>query len=89
MTRQDHTDSSSNPSASNSSTDSSSRSRSDDAAGLGPGITSTDVAAAMAVPLAVASEHLLMAEAKEVLCRDDGPQGLRFFRNFFRNPWAH
>ncbi|GAB4820027.1 hypothetical protein N2152v2_007073 [Parachlorella kessleri] len=83
-----HTDSSSsNPSASNSSTDSSSRS--DDAAGLGPGITSTDVAAAMAVPLAVASEHLLMAEAKEVLCRDDGPEGLRFFRNFFRNPWAH
>ena len=87
VTPQDNTDSSSTPaSGSNSSADSSSRS--EDGAGLGPGITSTEVAAAMAVPLAVAAEHLLMAEAKEVLCRDDGPEGLRFFRNFFRNPWA-
>jgi hypothetical protein len=50
---------------------------------LGPGVTSTDVAATLAVPLAVAGEHLLTAEARGVLCRDDGPEGLRFFRNFF------
>lgn len=51
--------------------------------GLGRPLTSSDVAAALSVPLAVASEHLLAAEAQGVLCRDDGPEGLRFFRNFF------
>lgn len=50
---------------------------------LGPGITATDVSAQLAVPLPVASEHLLTAEGAGVLCRDDGPEGLRFFRNFF------
>lgn len=54
---------------------------------LGPAITQTEAAAALQVPLAVASEHLLMAEARGVLCRDDGgPEGLRFFRNFFLDP---
>lgn len=54
---------------------------------LGPAVTQTEAAAALRVPLAVASEHLLMAEARGVLCRDDsGPEGLRFFRNFFRDP---
>lgn len=50
---------------------------------LGPGIGVSDAAATLAVPLAVAGEHLLVAEARGVLCRDDGPEGLRFFRNFF------
>lgn len=51
--------------------------------GLGPGISATDVASSMSVPLAVAAEHLVTAEGAGVLCRDDGPEGLRFFRNFF------
>ena len=29
------------------------------------------------------SDFLLTAELRGVLCRDDGPEGLRFFRNFF------
>ena len=29
------------------------------------------------------NELLAAAEARGALCRDDGPQGLRFFRNFF------
>ena len=52
-------------------------------AGLGAPLTASDVAAALAVPLAVAGEHLAAAEARGTLCRDDGPEGLRFFRNFF------
>jgi ESCRT-II complex subunit VPS36 len=51
--------------------------------GLGRPLTSSDVAAALSVPLAIANEHLLAAEAKGVLCRDDGPEGVRFYRNFF------
>lgn len=51
--------------------------------GLGPALTATDVAQALTIPLAIASEHLLTAESRGVLCRDDGPEGLRFFRNFF------
>ena len=53
------------------------------AAGLGAPLAASDVAAALAVPLAVAAEHLAAAEARGTLCRDDGPEGLRFFRNFF------
>ncbi|KAK9843451.1 hypothetical protein WJX81_003206 [Elliptochloris bilobata] len=51
--------------------------------GLGAPLAASDVAAALAVPLAVAGEHLAAAEARGALCRDDGPEGLRFFRNFF------
>ncbi|KAL0041605.1 hypothetical protein WJX79_009094 [Trebouxia sp. C0005] len=51
--------------------------------GLGPAVTASDVASALAVPLPIASEHLLTAESRGGLCRDDGPEGLRFFRNFF------
>ncbi|KAK9803478.1 hypothetical protein WJX73_006449 [Symbiochloris irregularis] len=51
--------------------------------GLGPSLTASDVARALQVPLPIASEHLTMAEGAAVLCRDDGPEGLRFFRNFF------
>ena len=53
----------------------------------GPGsltaLTASDVASALMIPLPIASEHLLTAESRGVLCRDDGPEGLRFFHNFF------
>ena len=55
----------------------------DEPTGLGPPLTASDVAAALSMPLAVAAEHLKTAEAAGVLCRDEGPEGLRFFRNFF------
>jgi ESCRT-II complex subunit VPS36 len=41
------------------------------------------VAAALGVPLPVAGEHLAAAEAAGMLCRDDGPEDVRFFKNFF------
>ncbi|GLC37231.1 hypothetical protein PLESTB_001145500 [Pleodorina starrii] len=51
---------------------------------LGPGLTSSDVALALGgISVAIAAEHLLTAEARGVVCRDDGPEGLRFYRNFF------
>jgi len=49
----------------------------------GRAISASEVATALSVPLTIAAQHLATAEAKAVLCRDDGPQGLRFFRNFF------
>eukprot|EP01025_Chloroclados_australasicus_P051888 TRINITY_DN6043_c0_g2_i1.p1 TRINITY_DN6043_c0_g2~~TRINITY_DN6043_c0_g2_i1.p1 ORF type:complete len:536 (-),score=76.62 TRINITY_DN6043_c0_g2_i1:243-1778(-) len=49
----------------------------------GVAVTSNQVAQKMGVPVSIAQEHLLLAEKKLVLCRDDGPEGLRFFRNFF------
>ena len=51
--------------------------------GLGRPLTASDVGAALGVPLTIAAEHLLAAETAGALCRDDGPEGLRFFRNFF------
>ncbi len=56
--------------------------------GLGKSLTASDVAAALSVPLAIASEHLLAAESHGALCRDDGPEGLRFYRNFFADDWS-
>ncbi len=52
-------------------------------AGLGPGLTAPHVSARLGVPVAIAGEWLLAAESQGVLCRDDGDEGLRFFRNFF------
>ncbi|KAG2483880.1 hypothetical protein HYH03_017274 [Edaphochlamys debaryana] len=50
---------------------------------LGPGLAATDVAKALGgIGLAIAAEHLLTAEAAGVVVRDDGPEGLRFHRNF-------
>ena len=49
----------------------------------GPPISATAIAEALNIPLTIASQHLTMAESKGVLCRDDGPEGLRFYRNFF------
>lgn len=51
--------------------------------GLGPALSVSAAAAALSVPLAIAQAHLATAEACGMLCRDDGPEGLRFFRNFF------
>lgn len=51
--------------------------------GLGPPVSAAEVAAALSVPLTIAAQHLATAEGKALLCRDDGPEGLRFFRNFF------
>jgi len=53
--------------------------------GLGPGLSAGDVARASGVSVAIVREQLLTAEAAGVLCRDQGPEGLRFFRNFFRD----
>ncbi len=52
---------------------------------LGPGLTASDVARALGgIALTIAQEHLLLAEARGVVCRDDGPEGLRFYANFFQ-----
>ncbi len=52
-------------------------------ASLGPPVTRLEVALALGVSVAIAGEHLHMAEARGVLCRDEGPRGLVFYRNFF------
>jgi len=51
---------------------------------LGPGITRAELAVAFEVPLPIAREYLIGAEAAGMLCRDDGPDGLRFYKNFFK-----
>lgn len=50
---------------------------------LGRGVTTAEAATALGVPVPVAGEHLSAAEASGLLCRDDGPEGLRFYKNFF------
>lgn len=50
---------------------------------LSRALTSLEVASELRVPLTIASEHLLLAERQGILCRDDGPHGLRFYKNFF------
>ena len=53
-------------------------------AGAGPALSAAGAAAALRVPVAVAQRHLLTAEEAGTLCRDEGgPEGLRFYRNFF------
>eukprot|EP00775_Hariotina_reticulata_P005632 gene5632-5871_t len=52
---------------------------------LGPSLTASTVSAVLSLPLTLAREALLVAEAAGVLCRDDGPEGLRFFRNFYKD----
>ena len=52
-------------------------------ASLGPPITRLEVAMALGVSVAIAGEHLSMAEGRGALCRDEGPRGLVFYRNFF------
>ncbi|QDZ24778.1 vacuolar protein sorting-associated protein [Chloropicon primus] len=48
--------------------------------GIGP----DDVAAGLDIPFILAREYLFMAEGNQMLCRDDGPDGLRFYDNFFK-----
>ncbi|BBN03385.1 ESCRT-II complex subunit VPS36 [Marchantia polymorpha subsp. ruderalis] len=45
------------------------------------GISATDAARALGLAPALAKEHLLAAEMRGQLCRDDGADGLRFFLN--------
>ncbi len=45
------------------------------------GVTSADAAHRLGLAPALAREYLLAAEARGVLCRDDAPDGLRFFPN--------
>lgn len=52
-------------------------------ADLGGGLTATKAATDLQLPMAVATEQLLLAERSGLLCRDDGPEGLIFYRNFF------
>ena len=47
------------------------------------GVGVGDVANGLDVPVILAREYLLMAEGNQVLCRDEGPNGLRFFTNAF------
>jgi ESCRT-II complex subunit VPS36 len=48
------------------------------------GIDAVDAARLAGLAPAIAREHLLAAEAQGALCRDDAPDGLRFFPNRFR-----
>mmetsp|Transcript_15225 Transcript_15225/g.45951 ORF Transcript_15225/g.45951 Transcript_15225/m.45951 type:complete len:422 (+) Transcript_15225:178-1443(+) len=58
--------------------------------GPGPAVSAASVAAALQVPVAVAARHLQTAEEAGTLCRDEGgPEGLRFYRNFFAQVQAH
>ncbi|KAL0479524.1 vacuolar protein sorting protein VPS36, partial [Acrasis kona] len=43
------------------------------------GVTAVDVANAFNVSVALAKDHLLLVESKEVICRDESVQGLRFY----------
>lgn len=53
--------------------------------GLGKPITASDIATALGAPISLAQEHLATAEGMGILCRDDGPEGLRYFGNFFND----
>jgi ESCRT-II complex subunit VPS36 len=50
---------------------------------IGPGISRTEAAANLKVGLGVAGEYLEAAEERRLLCRDEGPEGTRYYRNFF------
>jgi ESCRT-II complex subunit VPS36 len=59
------------------------RSPGGDAHVLGRGISCMQYAVEASVPIAVATEQLLLAERNGILCRDDSPSGLYFHRNWF------
>eukprot|EP00605_Chrysophyceae_sp_TOSAG23-4_P001994 GSChrysophyteH1.ASY1.ANO1.2208.1 assembled CDS len=51
---------------------------------IGPcGLQATDVSRLLSLPLQVSQEHLLLAESKGYLCRDDSVLGLFFYKNLF------
>ena len=56
-----------------------------EAGALSRPLSPIDIATALRVPLTIAQEHLLLAERREILCRDDGPGGLRFYNNIFKD----
>jgi len=47
-------------------------------------LTAVVMARELQMPLTIAEQHLLLAEKREVLCRDDRPDGLRFYYDFFK-----
>ena len=47
------------------------------------GICATEVAQHLGLTPAITKEFILATESRAVLCRDDAPDGLRFYRN----PW--
>jgi ESCRT-II complex subunit VPS36 len=48
-----------------------------------PFVSPLDVATREKLPLPIAKQHLLLAEAAGLLCRDDSVHGLRFYVNRF------
>jgi ESCRT-II complex subunit VPS36 len=52
-------------------------------AAFGRGLRAAQFALEEQIPLAVATEHLLLAERHGMLCRDECTQGLSFYRNIF------
>lgn len=50
------------------------------------GICATEVAQHLGLTPAITKEYLLATESRAVLCRDDAPDGLRFYRNPWREP---
>ncbi|KAK3254741.1 hypothetical protein CYMTET_36056 [Cymbomonas tetramitiformis] len=50
---------------------------------LGVGITVGECATSLNLPLPLAQEYLRVAEEQGLLCRDEAPEGLQFFHNFF------
>ena len=50
---------------------------------LGPGVSRASISAALQISLVAAGELLRVTEAKGHLCRDDGPEGVRWYANFF------
>eukprot|EP00210_Caulerpa_lentillifera_P004173 g3979.t1 len=51
---------------------------------LSRSLIASDLVEQFRIPLTIAQEHLLIAEQREVLCRDDSPDGIRFYFNFFK-----
>jgi hypothetical protein len=51
---------------------------------LQTGVGASEAARTLGVAPPLAKEYLLAAESKGFLCRDDGPDGLRFYINFFK-----
>ena len=52
------------------------------------GTCAADAAHQLGLTPAIAREYLLAAEARGVLCRDEAPDGLRFFKNPWRSSAA-
>lgn len=50
-----------------------------------PYLAPLDVATALRMPLPIAKQHLLLAEAAGLLCRDESIHGIRFYLNRFVN----